>query len=122
VEGGWTPDDSARLVQELAPLGLDLVDCSSGGTVMNANIPVGPGYQVHLAAGLRAATSIPTGAVGSITESAQAEAIVAQGQADIVLLGRQLLREPYWALRAAQELGVEVPWPSQYAWSVGNPG
>ena len=122
VEGGWTPDDSARLVQELAPLGLDLVDCSSGGTVMNANIPVGPGYQVHLARDLRAATGIATGAVGSITEPAQAEAIVADGNADIVFLGRQLLREPYWALRAAKELGAEVPWPDQYAWSVGHPG
>jgi 2,4-dienoyl-CoA reductase-like NADH-dependent reductase (Old Yellow Enzyme family) len=89
---------------------------------MNANIPVGPGYQVHLARDLRAATGIATGAVGSITEPAQAEAIVADGNADIVFLGRQLLREPYWALRAAKEMGADVPWPSQYAWSVGNPG
>ena len=100
----------------MAPRGVDLVDVSSGGNAP-ASIPVGPGYQVPLAAGVRAGAGVATGAVGLITEPAQAEKVVANGEADVVLLARAALREPAWPLRAAHELGVAVddaPWPPQY--------
>ncbi|MGB8652476.1 MAG: NADH:flavin oxidoreductase/NADH oxidase [Mycobacteriales bacterium] len=113
VEGGWTVDDSVRLAPLLAAAGVDLVDVSSGGLHHAQQIPVGPGYQVPLAEAVRAA-GIPTGAVGLITEPKQAEEILTSGQADVVLLARELLRDPYWPLRAATELGDEITWPKQY--------
>ena len=117
VEGGWTRDESVRLAPLLAEAGVDLVDVSSGGNAL-ADIPVEPGYQVPFARRLRAEAGIPTGAVGLITEPKQAEEIVADGSADVVLLARALLRDPHWALRAAHDLGVEVgqgvDWPAQY--------
>jgi len=117
VEGGWTPDDSVRLAPLLAEAGVDLVDVSSGGNAL-ADIPVEPGYQVPFARRIRSETGLATGAVGMITEPKQAEEIVADGSADVVLLARALLRDPHWALRAAHDLGVEVgqgvDWPAQY--------
>lgn len=114
VEGGWDLAQSVELAKRLRELGVDLIDCSTGGAVAHAKIPVKPGYQVPFAAAIRAEAGLPTGAVGLITEPAQAEEILAQGQADLIFLARALLREPYWALRAARELGVDVPWPAPY--------
>ena len=111
---GWTSDDTVALAPLLAERGVDLVDCSSGGNLPRADIPVGPGYQVPFAQAVRAKTGVPTGAVGMITEPAQAERIVEDGDADVVLLARALLAEPTWPRRAAQELGGEVAWPVQY--------
>lgn len=118
VEGGWSVEDSIALGLRLAPLGVDLIDCSSGGTTPDAPIPVGPGYQVPLAGALRSA-GLATGAVGMITDAAQADAAVAEGHADLLFLGRELLRRPYWAIEAARELEVAPPWPAQYQWAVG---
>ncbi len=115
VEGGWDPEASVELARWLKPLGVDLVDCSSGGLVPRAAIPAGPGYQVPFAARIRREAGLPTGAVGLITGAAQAEAILEAGEADLVLLGRELLRNPRWPLAAARELGAVVPWPAQYA-------
>ncbi|MFF1257378.1 NADH:flavin oxidoreductase/NADH oxidase [Streptomyces sp. NPDC058321] len=115
---GWTGDDTVRLAKELQAHGVDLLDVSTGGMVPDATIPVEPGYQVSYAAQVRAAAGIPTGAVGLILEPAQAEGIVATGQADAVLLGRELLRSPYWPQRAALELGAEPRWPEQYGHAV----
>ncbi|GGF46426.1 FMN oxidoreductase [Marmoricola endophyticus] len=115
TDGGWDLDQSVDLARRLREDGVDLVDVSSGGNVA-ADIPVGPGYQVPLAAGVREA-GLPTGAVGLITEPAQAEQVLATGQADAVLLARAALREPGWPQRAARELRVpleEAPWPPQY--------
>ncbi|SCL30407.1 2,4-dienoyl-CoA reductase [Micromonospora nigra] len=114
VDGGWTVDDSVVLAAELAGAGVDLVDCSSGGASATASIPVGPGYQVPLAARVRREAGVATGAVGLIVEPEQAEAIVAAGEADVVLLGRELLRNPYWPHQAAAKLGVTPGWPDQY--------
>lgn len=114
VEGGWTVDESVELARGLTDLGVDLVDCSSGGAVPDAGIPSGPGYQVPFAARIRREAGIATGAVGLITEAQQAEAVVAQGQADVVLLGREFLRRPQWPLQAALELGATAPVPRQY--------
>jgi 2,4-dienoyl-CoA reductase-like NADH-dependent reductase (Old Yellow Enzyme family) len=111
---GWTADDSVRLSRLLAPLGVDLVDCSSGGIVPRVRIPVGPGYQVHLAERVRREAGMPSGAVGLLTSAAQCDTIVRTGQADLVLLARELLRDPHWPLHAAAELGVAAPWPPQY--------
>ncbi|MFM9873182.1 MAG: NADH:flavin oxidoreductase/NADH oxidase [Fimbriimonadaceae bacterium] len=119
VEGGWTIEDSINLCKSLKPLGLDFVDCSSGGTVMNANIPTGPGYQVHLAEAIKLGAQIPTGAVGSITSPHQAEAIIAGGRADMVFIGREMLRNPYWANDAALALNEKPSRPPQYAWPLG---
>jgi 2,4-dienoyl-CoA reductase-like NADH-dependent reductase (Old Yellow Enzyme family) len=102
------------MAQQLKPLGVDLVDCSSGGNVPGVKIPVGPGYQVRFAERIRRETGIMTGAVGMITSPQQADQIIRCEQADIVLLARQLLRDPYWPLRAAQKLRREGPWPQQY--------
>jgi 2,4-dienoyl-CoA reductase-like NADH-dependent reductase (Old Yellow Enzyme family) len=113
VEGGWTPEESIALAKEAAARGVDLVDCSSGGNVL-ADIPVGPGYQVPFASAVRAGAGVATGAVGLITEPAQAEQVLAEGHADVVLLARELLRDPHWPLRAAAELGADVAWPVQY--------
>jgi len=114
VEGGWDLEQSVALARELGENGVDLVDCSSGGAVPDAKVPLGPGYQVPFAAAIRERAGIATGAVGLITEPAQAEAIVAAGQADIVLFAREMLRDPYWPLHAARTLGVELSWPVQY--------
>ncbi len=114
IEGGWTVDDSVALARVLQPLGVDLIDCSSGGNVANVRIPLGPGYQVPFAERVRKETGVPTGAVGLITEAQQAEDIIREGKADLVFLARELLRDPYFPLHAARELGVDVPWPRQY--------
>jgi len=114
MPGGWDLPDSVALARMVGPLGVDLIDCSSGGLDPAARIPASPGYQVPFARQLRAETGIPTGAVGLITEPAQADEIIRAGKADLVLLGRQLLREPHWPLRAARELGREMNWPAQY--------
>jgi 2,4-dienoyl-CoA reductase-like NADH-dependent reductase (Old Yellow Enzyme family) len=121
AEGGWDPDQAVALSKELKALGVDLVDCSSGGLVPHQKIPLGPGYQVPFAARIRAEAGLATGAVGLITEPQQAEQILAEGSADIVLLARELLRNPRWPLRAAQELGTEVPWPASYARAAKGP-
>jgi 2,4-dienoyl-CoA reductase-like NADH-dependent reductase (Old Yellow Enzyme family) len=113
VEGGWDLEQSVVLARDLREAGVDLVDCSSGGLVPHAKVPLAPGYQVAFAEAIRA-RGVMTGAVGLITEPKQAEAIVAEGKADLVLLARQLLRDPYWPLHAAQALGADVPWPVQY--------
>ena len=115
VEGGWDLPQSIDLSRRLRESGIDLIDCSSGGGVPYAKIELRPGYQVPFAEAIRREAKIPTGAVGLITEARQAEQIVATGQADAVLLARALLRDPYWPLHAAQELGAEVEWPLQYA-------
>ena len=112
--GGWTLDESVELARRLKSEGVDLIDCSSGGAVEGARIPVGPGYQVPFAARVRREAGIATAAVGMITEPAQAEQILQNGAADIVLLARELLRDPYWPLRAATTLGVSAAWPAQY--------
>jgi 2,4-dienoyl-CoA reductase-like NADH-dependent reductase (Old Yellow Enzyme family) len=114
ADGGWTIDDSVELARMVKPLGVDLIDCSSGGIAPHIKIPVGPGYQVPIAERLRRETGILTGAVGLITRPEQAQAIVAAGQADIVLLAREMLRDPYWPLHAARELGAEIAAPVQY--------
>ena len=102
------------LLQDLKALGVDLVDCSSGGLVPRAPIPVAPGYQVPFAAAVRRETGLPAAAVGLLTDATQAEAVLAEGQADLVLLGRELLRNPRWPLQAAAALGADVPWPPPY--------
>jgi 2,4-dienoyl-CoA reductase-like NADH-dependent reductase (Old Yellow Enzyme family) len=114
AEGGWTLDDSVVLAGRLREEGVDLVDCSSGGLVAHAKVEVGPGYQVPFARRIRAEAKIATGAVGLITEPAQAEEIVASGAADAVFLARRLLDDPHWPLHAAHALGVDVEWPRQY--------
>jgi 2,4-dienoyl-CoA reductase-like NADH-dependent reductase (Old Yellow Enzyme family) len=114
IEGGWGPDDSVALARAVKPLGVDLVDCSSGGIHPSAVPPVGPGYQVPFAERIRREAEMPTGAVGLITDPVQADEVIRTGQADLVLLGRRLLREPAWPLRAARALGQEVAWPVQY--------
>ncbi|CAM3233559.1 NADH:flavin oxidoreductase/NADH oxidase [Stackebrandtia soli] len=126
VEGGWDVDGTVALSARLRELGVDLIDVSSGGSVPNAVIPVGPGYQVPFARSVRDEAKVATGAVGLITEPRQAEAILAAGDADAVLLGRVALREPGWPQRAAAELGVPreaAPYPPQYqrgAWPSGG--
>jgi 2,4-dienoyl-CoA reductase-like NADH-dependent reductase (Old Yellow Enzyme family) len=114
AQGGWNVDESVQLARLFREHGVDLVDCSSGGMVPNAQIPLGPGYQVEFAARIRSEAGIPTAAVGLITDPTQANAIVAQGQADLVLLAREMLRDPYWPLHAAAALGDAVSWPPQY--------
>jgi 2,4-dienoyl-CoA reductase-like NADH-dependent reductase (Old Yellow Enzyme family) len=112
--GAWTVDDSVALAKVLGPLGVDLIDCSSGGNLSGIRIPIGPGYQTPLAERIRRESRVPTGAVGLITSPHQADHIVRTEQADVVLLARELLRDPYWPLRAARELGVKVTWPAPY--------
>lgn len=114
VEGGWTVEDSVALARVLRPLGIDLIDCSSGGNRAGVKIPVGPGYQVPFAERLRREAGIATGAVGMITDPEQADQIIRNGQADVVFLARQFLRDPYWPLIAAHALGYEIKWPLQY--------
>jgi len=114
TEGGWDLPQTIELARQVRGLGVDLVDCSSGGTVATARIPAGPGYQVPFAEAVRRDAAIATAAVGMITSPAQAETVIRSGQADLVLLARELLRDPQFPLRAARELGVEGPWPRQY--------
>jgi 2,4-dienoyl-CoA reductase-like NADH-dependent reductase (Old Yellow Enzyme family) len=115
ADGGWKIEDSIRLAGLLKGLGVDVVDCSSGGLVPKVKIPVGPGYQVGFSERIRSATGILTAAVGMITEAAQAEAILVEGQADLIVMARQLLRNPYFPLHAADELGFsDIHWPLQY--------
>jgi 2,4-dienoyl-CoA reductase-like NADH-dependent reductase (Old Yellow Enzyme family) len=114
MEGGWDIDQSVILARHLKEIGVDLIDCSSGFAVPDEPVPFGPGFQVPFAARVRAEVGIATGAVGFITEPVQAEQIVANGQADVVLLGRQMLRDPYWSLHAAKALHADAPWPNQY--------
>jgi 2,4-dienoyl-CoA reductase-like NADH-dependent reductase (Old Yellow Enzyme family) len=114
VRGGWDIDECIELARRLAAAGVDLVDSSTGGNVASATIPVAAGYQVVFAERIRREAQVATGAVGLITEPAQADGIISRGEADVVLLARELLRDPYWPLRAARELGREVAWPAQY--------
>ncbi|MEZ0326483.1 MAG: NADH:flavin oxidoreductase/NADH oxidase [Fimbriimonas sp.] len=117
VEGGWDVDQTVLLAQELQEMGVDLVDCSSGGTVAGVSIPLGPGYQVSFAEAVHNA-GVFSGAVGMITEPEQADEIIRSQKADVVLLARELLRDPYWPMRAAKALGQEQMVPKQYerAW------
>lgn len=117
-EGGWTPDDTVRFARDLQAHGIDLLDVSTGGNASGVRIPVGPGYQVPFAARVKAETALPVAAVGLITDAEQAEKILANGEADAVLLGRELLRNPSWARHAARELGGDVHVPDQYHRSV----
>jgi len=114
VEGGWDVEQAVELARALRALGVDLVDCSSGGNIADAKIPMGPGYQVAFAERIRSDAGILTGAVGMITEAHQADEIIRRGQADIVLLAREMLRDPYWPLHAAAKLGKFISWPAQY--------
>jgi 2,4-dienoyl-CoA reductase-like NADH-dependent reductase (Old Yellow Enzyme family) len=114
VEGGWDIEQAVELARKLRPLGVDLVDCSSGGNVADAKIPMAPGYQVQFAERIRRDAGILTGAVGMITEARQADEIIRTGQADLVLLAREMLRDPYWPLHAAAQLGKPISWPAQY--------
>ena len=114
ANGGWTLEDSIELSRRLKAEGVDMIDCSSGGLVPGAKIPAGPGYQTPFAAAIRAQAGIATAAVGLVTSPEQAEQIVATGQADAVLLAREMLRDPYWPLMAARRLGADVSWPRQY--------
>jgi 2,4-dienoyl-CoA reductase-like NADH-dependent reductase (Old Yellow Enzyme family) len=114
VEGGWTPDDSVALARDLKGRGVDVIDCSTGGNAAHAQIPIGPGYQVPFAERVRREAGVMTGAVGLITDPHQAEQILQAGQADLIVMARQLLRDPYWPLHAAQALGERPPVPSQY--------
>jgi 2,4-dienoyl-CoA reductase-like NADH-dependent reductase (Old Yellow Enzyme family) len=118
ADGGWDIDECVQLCRWLKHDGVDLIDCSSGGTVPHPTIPLGPGYQVPFAARIRREAGIATGAVGLITDARQCEAILEHGEADLILLARELLRDPYFPRRAAAELGVRIEGPVQYgrAW------
>lgn len=114
VDGGWDLDQTIAFARELKATGVDLLDCSAGGMVPKAPMLTGPGFMTPFATAVRREAGLPTATVGFITQPAQAEQIVATGLADAVLLARELLRDPYWPLHAARELGVDVPWPNQY--------
>jgi 2,4-dienoyl-CoA reductase-like NADH-dependent reductase (Old Yellow Enzyme family) len=114
VPGGWDLDQTVALCRRLRERGVDLIDCSSGGNVPDVHVPLGPGYQTPFAERIRRDAQVATAAVGLITSPVQADHIVRSGQADGVVLARELLRDPYWPLRAARELGHHVPWPPQY--------
>lgn len=116
AEGGWDIEQSVTLCRRLQALGVDLIDCSSGGMIADPRIsvPVGPGFQAPFAGHIRREAGIKTAAVGLITEAVQAEHLLCTGQADAVFLGREMLRDPYWPLHAAAKLRVDVPWPQQY--------
>lgn len=118
AEGGWDVDQSVVLAGRLKELGIDLIDVSSGGLVPKARIPVGKGYQVPLARRIRDEAGVMTGAVGLITQTQYANEIITGGDADVVLVARELLREPYWAIHAQQELGVDPTWPISYGYAV----
>ena len=114
ADGGWNADEAVQLASILKNLGVDLIDCSSGGLVPHQKIPLGPGYQVPFAERLKKETGILTGSVGLITEAMQAEDILQKGQADMILIARESLRDPYFALNAAKILGDDMAWPLQY--------
>jgi 2,4-dienoyl-CoA reductase-like NADH-dependent reductase (Old Yellow Enzyme family) len=114
AEGGWDIDQSVELARLLLALGVDVIDCSSGGNLEKADIPMGPGYQTPFAERIRREANIATAAVGMITAPAQADQIIRNDQADLVLLAREMLRDPYWPLHAAQELEQAAPWPRPY--------
>jgi 2,4-dienoyl-CoA reductase-like NADH-dependent reductase (Old Yellow Enzyme family) len=114
VEGGWNADETVALCRELKTLGVDLIDVSSAGLVPTAKVPAGPGFQTEFAARVRRESGIATAAVGLITSPAQADHVLRTGQADMVLLGREILRNPYWPMVAAQALGQPTTWPRQY--------
>ena len=118
AEGGWTPDETVELCRALKGLGADLIDCSSGGMVPHAQVPLAPGYQLPFAERVKREAGIATAAVGLITTPEQAQAVIAEGKADLVLLGRELLRDPRFPLRAATALGAGLGgdglWPRQY--------
>lgn len=114
AEGGWNDLESVKLSAVLKSRGVDLIDCSSGGLIPGVTIPVGPGYQVRFAEQIKKEAGILTGAVGMITNAQQAEAILANGQADMIIMARQSLRDPYFPLHAAKELGAPIDWPDQY--------
>lgn len=114
VDGGWDIQQSIELARQVKELGVDLIDCSSGGNVAQAKIPVSPGYQTAFAERIRREGGVLTGALGMITSAVQAEHILATGQADAVIIAREMLRDPYWPLRAARELGQSISWPVQY--------
>ncbi|GAB3557905.1 NADH:flavin oxidoreductase/NADH oxidase [Spirosoma fluminis] len=114
TEGGWTAGDSVALAAVLKGQGVDIIDCSTGGNVPKANIPSTPGYQVEFAERIKRETGILTAAVGLITSVEQAETILASGQADLILLAREFLRDPYFPLHAAHKLGEDIRWPVQY--------
>ena len=114
IEGGWTPEESVELAKMVHALGVDLIDCSTGGISPNAKIPMGPGYQVPFSAKVKREARIPTGTVGLINEAKQAEEVLQSGDADLILMARQFLRDPYVPLHAAKELGGEIEWPLQY--------
>jgi 2,4-dienoyl-CoA reductase-like NADH-dependent reductase (Old Yellow Enzyme family) len=118
ADGGWDVEQSVVLACRLKELGIDLIDVSSGGLGPKARIPVGKGYQVPFARKIRNEAGVMTGAVGLITEARHANEIVTGGDADLVLLAREMLREPYWALKAQQELGTEASWPISYGYVV----
>ena len=113
MEGGWDVPEAIELCKILKSVGVDLIDVSSGGLVHNAKITTGPGYQVHLAEAIKNGAEIMTAAVGQITEAEQAEEIVASHRADAVMIGREMLRNPRWAIAAAEELGEKIPWSLQ---------
>lgn len=114
MENGWTLDDSLVFCEKLKNLGVDFIDCSTGGNSAEAKIPVAPNYQITFAENIKHKVHIATGAVGLITGATQAEAILKENKADAILIGRELLRDPYWPLHAAHSLGVQAPWPLAY--------
>ena len=114
AQGGWEIEQSVMLCKRLKDIGIDLIDCSSGGNIAEQKIKLGPGYQVPFAEAIRTGAGIPTAAIGLISEPAQAEQIISLGQADAVCLARAMLRDPYWPRHAAKALGVDMPWPDQY--------
>ena len=114
MDGGWDLAQSIEFSKRLKAEGVDLIDCSSGGLVPYAKVAVGPGYQVPFAEAIRRDAAIPTAAVGMITEPKQAEEILRSGKADAIVMARAFLRDPYWPIHAAQELGANVEWPVQY--------
>jgi 2,4-dienoyl-CoA reductase-like NADH-dependent reductase (Old Yellow Enzyme family) len=114
VDGGWTIEDSIVFAKRLKEIGIDLIDCSSGGSSPSAQIKAGPGYQVPFSNEVKHGAEIPTGAVGIITEAHQAEEILKSNKADLILMARELLRDPYWPLHAAKVLGDDIAWPKQY--------
>jgi 2,4-dienoyl-CoA reductase-like NADH-dependent reductase (Old Yellow Enzyme family) len=114
AEGGWDLDQAVELARRLKDRGVDLVDCSSGGLLATARVPAGPGFQAGFAERIRREAAVPTGAVGLITGAEQADHVIRSGQADLVLMAREFLRDPYFPLRASVRLGQEGPWPRQY--------
>lgn len=114
AEGGWSPEESVKFSAILKDQGVDLIDCSSGGNISYQEIPLSPGYQVRFAEQIKKQTGVPTGAVGLITDAHQAEEILQEGKADLIIMARELLRDPYFPLHAADELNDEIIWPKQY--------